>query len=244
MDSRALILTLSEWLGVAAVLMLAGLSARLRVPQVGFKYPRREGLVALSLFAVILAFRTLFAGGWLGSAAAEALHSGALEIRLAVAGLALVPFILALLIRRQPLRSAGWYGKALGGAVRVGLVLAALTIILRGQALALLNGITPEEGRALLLWLGICLAEESIFRGYIQLRLSWWWGAWPGLLATALLALIWEWPLLAAADGALPLAVALSAGRFVLLGWVAQKSKHTIAPLLYRTVSEWLFLVR
>ncbi len=243
MDTRTLILTLSEWLGVAAILMLAGLSPRLQIPQVGFKYPRREGMVALSLYVVILAIRTLFATGSMGSTAAASLRGGALDIRLLVAAFALVPFILALLIRRQPPRSAGWYGKALGGAVRVGLVLAALTIILHGKALSLLNGISPEEGRALVFWLGICLAEETIFRGYIQLRLSWWWGPWRGLLATALLSLIWDWPLLVSAGGSPALAIAVSAVRFVLLGWIAQKSRHTIAPFLYRAVSEWLLLV-
>ncbi len=244
MDSRTLILTLSEWLGVVAVLMLAGLSPRLSVPPVGFKYPRREGIVALSLFGLILALKSLFAAGALDTAIAENLRGGGLDARLLVAGLGLAPFLLALFIRRQPPRSAGWYAKALGGALRVGLVLAALTIILRSKALSIFDGVSPEEARSLLFWLGICLAEETVFRGYIQLRLSSWWGGRWGLLAVALLSLVWEWPLLLAARQGVALNLAINALRFLLLGWVAQKSKHVIAPILYRAVSEWLFLLR
>jgi membrane protease YdiL (CAAX protease family) len=243
-DSRALILTFSELLGAVAVLMLAGLSPRLKVPPVGFKYPRREGLVALSLFALILVLKSLVALGALGADAAADLRNGALEMRLIVAGVSLALIVLALLVRRQPPRSAGWYGKALGGALRVGFALAVLTIILRGKALLLLNGITPEEGRSLVFWLGICLAEETVFRGYIQLRLSWWWGERWGLAATALLFLLWEWPLLLAAQGVFVVSLAVFALRFILLGWIAQKSKHVLAPILYRAISEWLYLVQ
>lgn len=243
MDNRALILTLSEWLGVVAVLMLAGLSPRLSVPPVGFKYPRREGIVALSLFGLILAFRSLLAAGTMNSPIAVNLRSGGLDARLYIAVLGLVPFILALLIRRQPPRSAGWYAKALGGSLRVGLVLAALSIILRGKALSILNGVTPEETRSLLLWLGICLAEETIFRGYIQQRLSFWWGSRWGLPVVALLSLVWQLPLMLVSQQDIALNLALNAVHFLLLGWIAQKSKHVIAPVLYRAVSEWLSML-
>ncbi|MCC6147094.1 MAG: CPBP family intramembrane metalloprotease [Anaerolineaceae bacterium] len=244
MDSRALILTLSEILGVAAILMLAGLSPRLNIPSVGFKYPRREGLAALSLFILILVLKSLLALGTAGAAAAADLRSGALEMRLIVAGVGLGVIILALLLRRQPPRSTGWYGKALGGTLRVGFSLVILTIILRGKALLLLNGITPEEARGLVYWLGICLAEETIFRGYIQLRLSWWWGNRWGLVATAFLFLLWEWPLLLTAQTGLLLNLAMSILRVLLLGWIAQKSKHILAPALYRAISQWLYLVQ
>ena len=242
MDSRTLILTLSEWLGATAVLMLAGLSPRLHVPPVGFKYPRREGIVALSLFGLILAFKFLLAAGVGNTPTAEILRGGGLDSRLFIAGLSLAIFIVALLIRRQRPRSAGWYAKATGGAVRVGLVLAALSIILRSKAPAIFNGISPEEAHNLLFWLGICLAEETIFRGYIQLRLSSWWGWRWGLVVTALLSLAWEGPLLAVQPG-FALNLALGVVRFLLLGWIMQKSKHVIASTLYRAVSEWLFLI-
>jgi len=244
MDSHALILTFSEFLGVTAVLMLAGLSAQLKVAPVGFKYPRREGLAALVLFAVILAVKILFLAGTLGAPAAEAIRSGALTTRLALAGVALLICLLALRVRRQPLRSTGWYPKAFPGGIRVGIILALLAVILHGKGMTILNGISPQEARDLLVWIGIALGEETVFRGYIQLRLTWWLGTGKGLLLTALLSLIWDLPAVIASGIHPLLAILIGAVRFILLGWAASRSRHTMAPFLYRVVSEWLFFVQ
>lgn len=243
MGANVLILTLSEWLGVIAILMLAGLSPRLNVPSVGFKYPRREGWTGISLFVFILLLRVLVSSGSIGISSTNLYESRPPDFHLGMAVLALIPFLLALFIRKQPPRSAGWYGKALSGGIRVGLVLALLTVILRGQAFSLLNGISPEEGRSLILWLGICLAEETVFRGFIQMRLVCWLGKWPGILLTTLLSLAWTWPYLESTGTGLAWAVTAGVVRFVLLGWIAHKSKHVLAPVLYRTLSEWLYLV-
>jgi membrane protease YdiL (CAAX protease family) len=243
MDFNLLALNISEWLGIVAVMMLARLSPRLNIPAVGFRYPRREGMVALFLFALILALNVIFASGRLGEMLAAGLRGGALDVRLELAALSLVPVGLALAVRRQPVRSAGWYQAALGGGLRVGLILVMLTIVLRGKTSALFNGISPAEGRSLALWLGICLAEETIFRGYIQLRLSSWLGERWGLVVTAALFLLWQWPFLSNGPDGLLVTLLLAAVRAVLLGWIAQKSKHVLATVFYRAVSEWLVLL-
>lgn len=243
MDSRVLILHLSEWLGVIAVIMIAGLSPRLKVKPVGFLYPRREGLVALSLYLLIFLFQSLVASGSLGWVALSGLRSGAPQARMLVGVLSLAPVAAVLWLRRQPVRSAGWYRVALGGAFRTGIALVVLTIILRGKTLTLLNGITPQEARLLFYWLVICLAEETIFRGYIQLRLSSWLGETWGLLATSLLFLAWQWPFLAVQSSMLAVNLLVAIARALVAGWVAQKSKHVIAPILYRLTSEWLYFI-
>ena len=55
MTQTQLILIAAEYLGVIAVMMFAGTSARLRGRRpLAFKYPMREAIISLALFAVIL----------------------------------------------------------------------------------------------------------------------------------------------------------------------------------------------
>ena len=61
MERNDLILFASELIGVIAVTLLLTLSPRFRQQRVlTFRYPRREGIVALSLFAVTLVTAILF----------------------------------------------------------------------------------------------------------------------------------------------------------------------------------------
>lgn len=242
MSTPSLLLTLSEWLGVVAVMML--LSLKLHPALLGFRYPRREGLVSLSLYGLILllAVATYTPGGF-ASLLALANPLEQLTPRLALAILCLLPFILALVVRRQPLRSAGWGRGGLGVALRVVIVLVFLSVFLRGKIYSLLDGVTAEEGLALLLWIGISLAEESIFRGYIQLRLAGWIGPRYGWILTGLAFALWQIPRLMSAPAELPLNLGLALGQGLVLGWVMRKSGHVLAPALYRAVSEWLYLL-
>ncbi len=237
MDTRTLILTASEWLGVIAAGLFFGLSPRFKRPPLVFVYPRREVLVSVVLFGLVLGMNfSLYRHG----------NADDLTLRLSAAGLALTPFALALLVRRQPLRSAGWNRALTGAALRAGLVLILLTIILRGRIFTLLEGVPPEKGQALPLVAGICLAEESIFRGYIQPRLKGWLGIWAGLPVTAAMFATWQLPRLLAAGSAtnmLALGLGLALGQGLVLGWVQEKTGHVLTPFLYRTTSEWLSLL-
>jgi len=54
MDLKYWLGYLSEWLGVVAVVMIAGTSPLLKKRRpLGFRYPNREATYALSLFAVV-----------------------------------------------------------------------------------------------------------------------------------------------------------------------------------------------
>ena len=103
---------LSEWLGTLAVVMIAGTSPVLKkIRHIEFRYPKREATFSLSLFAVsyLIAFQyfsnsifsflidlgDLFAGGVLAQ-------------RMILAVICLIPFILAMILRGQPLKSIGW----------------------------------------------------------------------------------------------------------------------------------------
>lgn len=231
-----------ELLGAVSITLLMALNPRIKqTAPLAFKYSRREGLFALGLFAAAWVVAL-----WVGQNFTDltGLSGGQLAYSLVTAAAGLLIFAAALAYRRQPLRSAGWSRALLGPAAQLGIAVVLLSIFLRGKFSALIAGVSAEQGSALLMILAACLAQEFIFRGYIQLRLSAWWGPTWGWLASSLLFVLWLLPLywpagLAAA--ALPLAVQLA--QSLLAGWMMQKSRHVLAPALYRAISAWLSLL-
>ncbi len=238
MSRSQLIYLAAEYLGVVAVVMLLGLSARARAKhEVKFIYPRREGLYALGGFAAILAIAVIFfskAGG------------SDLPGTLTLAALCALPFAAFLLVRRQPIRSAGWGSANLRIGLMIGLALSILTIFLRNRFTSIIAGLPGEQIIQLLYWLGICLLEESIFRGYMQPRLSAWLGEIPGWVLAAALFALWRVPLWLAI-GQSPLALlpylGLTFVQGLVLGYVFRKSGSVLASGLYRAVSTWISLL-
>ena len=232
----------SEMLGVISVTLLVGLNPRIRQqPPLTFKYPRREGLISLLLFALILAFNFLVMNGSIlqPSMSSPALDQVYLQMVAAVAGAVLVGA--ALIYRRQPIRSAGWNQKLISPALQAGIAIVLLSIFLRGMLSRLLAGVSGEQSSALLLLLVLALAEETVFRGYIQLRLMAWLGAYPGWLVTGGLFVIWQIPhLLSLSGSALYVQLGIALVQGLLAGWMMMRCRHVLAPALYRAISLWL----
>ncbi len=238
MSLRDALLLLIEVMGVVAVTLLLTLSPRFRHAPLVFRYPRREGGIALSLFGLTLIGSFLYLGTT--KVAASAPLTGQINLM----GMALLLYLGALVARGQPLRSAGWGRATLFPALQLGLGLIFITLFLRGQFSRLLAGIPPEQGQALLLSLLLALGEESIFRGYLLPRWSAWLGPRTGWLINGLAFALWRlpWVLNTAPNVLWPaLGVALLQG--LLLGWIMQKSDHVLAPALYRGFSDWLRLL-
>jgi membrane protease YdiL (CAAX protease family) len=237
---------LSEWLGVIAVVMIAGISPMMkRVRRVDFTFPRRELTYASSLFALIYVFafqyfknpffsffKDFSAGFWGGEVAQRAL----------LALICLVPFIIALIARGQPILSIGWHPSNLRAALSVGMLLAVLVIFLRGKFMTMIGGISREQAAALGIYLVLVVAEETIFRGYIQPRLQAQFGQRWGWLVTAILFMLWQLPGRIWITPFTSLWIILVTGLIqgLLLGWIMQKSGHVLAPILYRAVSLWI----
>lgn len=236
---------LVELLGAIAVTMLMALNPRVKQqPPLAFKYARREGLFALGLFAGALLLALVTWNSWNDLTPTDSGLNGALAQQLGFAIAGAIVFAAALIYRHQPLRSAGWSRALFSPALQMGIAVVFLSIFLRGKFYQLISGVSSEQGIALLIILGICLAEEFIFRGYIQLRLSAWFGPRWGWLAASLLFVIWQLPrylLLGLPAAALPLAVQLV--QSLLAGWMMQKSRHILAPTLYRAISAWLTFI-
>ncbi len=244
MDSRTLILAGSEVMGVIAVMLLTGLSKRIRQrPLLGFKYPRREAVISLTLFSLLLALSILFYSGTIPTPQPFVNIPRELWQQL-VAGLAALLLVLALLyVRRQPIRSAGWNKAMLSPSLRLGLALAFLAVFLRGAIFSLMDGVSPAELSGLVVWLLLALAETTIFQGYIQLRLTSFFGDRFGWLAAAAVFLLWQLPRLLLQPETLWVRLGLAAVQALLLSWLMKRSGHVAGIALYRAVSEWIWLL-
>lgn len=245
MELNSLLTHLSEWLGVAAVAWFLGSLPRMKPVRTGFKYARRDGIMALSLSGVALLFAFATSTPQLRPLAARLfpLQGPAAELALPLftALLTLLPVLAATLLRGQPLRGAGWPASGLRLGLQTGLALALLTILLRNRALDLINGVSRPELVYLLAALGIAFAEETVFRGYIQLRLCWWLGETRGWLLTSLFYTVFRLALLLPLAGSTGLLLVLVAAvQGLLAGFLMRKTGHVLAPALYRAASIWM----
>jgi membrane protease YdiL (CAAX protease family) len=240
---------LSEWLGVIAVVMIAGTSPMLKkIRRIEFRYPRREATFALIFFALIFFFAFLFFSDRLFEplrAFAGTLVGGEIAWRMLMALIALVPLIILLIVGGQLPKSAGWSKDNIRANLTLAVVLIILVIFLRGKFTTLLQGISIQQGSLLLVILAWVIAEETIFRGYIQLRLMSFLGTTWGWLATSLLYVLWQLPgsaVLTQFNIEWPsLVIALVQG--LLLGWITRKTYHVAAPALLRAAATWLMLL-
>lgn len=240
-----LLLKLAETLGVIAVMMIAGTSQRLKYRPVQFKYPQRERRASITVYVLILAVVIIFYFTPIGKILLPAGGNPTLTTRLIVALVCLAIAAIVLFQRRQPLLSAGWGAKPnLKLGLRIGVMLVFLVIFLRGKLMSIVDGVTTSEGVALLLLLGICLAEETLFRGYLQLRITSWLGKPAGWLVTSTMFIVWQLPRLLTSPADLWLNLAVIITQSLLLGWIMQKTGHVIAPVLYRAVSDWLIILK
>jgi membrane protease YdiL (CAAX protease family) len=240
------------WMGVIAVTLILGLSPRFRRRPLVFVYPRREGLVSLGLTAllVVLAAAVVPAVTAVGETPLVSLLSPLappgeenLGSQFILSGLFVLPFALALLIRRQPLLSAGLGRQTLRPTLQLGAALAFITILLSNRTGAILDGVTGAEALYLAACVAVALAEEFIFRGYIQLRLSGWLGENQGWAAAAVLFTLWRGLLLVLASVSLPgllWPLVINLGLALLLGWILRKTGNILAGALYYAVHLWV----
>lgn len=236
-----LILQVSEWLGVIAVAMLAGISPRFTRKPLAFQYPRREVTVSLALFAACTVAAAIIYN-FFPPAQVELFPTA----RLMAGAACLFLTGMALRVRGQPARSAGWNQATLRPSLLLGLALAVLALFLRGRIFTMARQIGQAEAVSLLAWLGICIAEETLFRGYLKLRLSAAWGTWQGTAAAALLYALYQVPLrlyMGLELQAVLISVGLALLQGLVLGYLMQKSGNVLAGVIYRTISEWALAV-
>jgi len=170
---------------------------------------------------------------------------GNVNQRLLLAVILMTPFVLALVYRRQPIRTLGW-GKTFRPSFQLGLGLLALIIFLHGKIFAIINHMSGSLAVLFLVLLVIALLEESVFRGYIFIRLTAGFGSTSGLVMTALLATIWQAALLVDFNAAISVVLpglAIILVQSLVLGWVMKKSGHVIAPAMYAAISNFMIFL-
>jgi membrane protease YdiL (CAAX protease family) len=249
-DFTNIIIFVTEWLGVVAVAWLLGLSRRFQKPQIGFLYARRDGIIALSLSAVIIIFSYFYYTSIKLPQFPQPLRITPAPIHdllqaLILAVFCIAPFIVAMLVREQPIRSIGWNPALITPGLQMGVAMAILTIFLRNRVMNVLGGLATPFLSSLPIALGIALLEETIFRGYVQLRLVWWLGAWPGMVLSAVLFTLWHLPawLNTIPPQTIYYLCGLTFAQGLVLGWVMRKSGTVVAPALYRAISIWVSLL-
>ncbi len=246
MNTTSIIAQVAEWLGVIAVAWLLSLSPRFKRTQIGFRYARRDGMVALAIVFIVVIFSFIFSTTGLGDTLSAFVRlpgaAADLDRPLALAVFSLLPVIAALLLRGQPPRSAGWNRDMFRLGLQVGLALALLTIFLRNRVVDVISGVSIDQTWYLIGALAIAAAEETVFRGYIQLRLISWLGENRGWIASALAYAVWRLPALLGGSS-LPvilIGLALVLAQGLVSGFLMRKSGHLIAPVLYRAISIWM----
>ncbi len=246
-------------MGVIAVTLILTMSPRFVRRPLVFKFPQREGWVSLGLAAAGTALATAAGAGLLSRFAplvlpaefplrAEDLPGGmtsTLALGAAVAALVLaVPFVLALLVRGQPLLSAGLGAQTLKPSLQLGAALALITILLTNRTGTILDGVTSAESLGLLAAVASGFSEEFVFRGFALPRLSAWLGEQAGWLLSAALSALWRLPLMLILTGLRPEQMAASLVYSFLfgliLGWIQRKSGHILAPGLYHVIHNWV----
>ena len=114
-----------------------------------------------------------------------------------------------------------------------------ITLFLSGRIFSLFDGVNLQDIYTLLVWIGIGLVEETIFRGYMQPRLTAVWGMRIGWLATAGLYTLYIVPaLVGRPDFLAQLGVVLAYS--LTLGWIMLKTGHVLAGSLWRGISGWV----
>jgi hypothetical protein len=235
------LLFLSEWMGVIAVTLLLTMSRRFIARPVAFKYQRREVILS-SILAILLIAAAVYANLKLKLPTLP-YDAAPLPGQFLWALIILLPVALMMLIRRQPLLSIGLSRPSTRLGLTLGLALAFSTIILRGKAYSLLDGISSAEFDHLLLSLVLGLAGEIIFRGFLQLRFTGWLGRTGGWLLTALVYWLFCLPFVWLVSGSefpafwLPALIQLV--QAIMLGWIMRRSGNVLASGLYQAAHFW-----
>ncbi len=242
-DTTFLLRLLIEWVGIVAVILIARTSAKFRRPKLGFLYPRREATITLWIFFIAFAVGVglknfVPASAWL--------TKNGIALNLAV-GLTLgLLVVLAMLIRKQPIRSMGLGNKLLIPSLELGFALALLALFLKGGFPAILSFFTSTSMTKLGISFLIILCEEIYFRGYAQPRLGSFWNERVGIIVTAMLFVLWN--LLSFNLGAsnwesILFNCLLIFIHSLICSWIYKISGNVASTTLYRLVSIMTILV-
>lgn len=161
-----------------AALVVFTIAQRLLRPapvSVTFRSPGTEITISVVLYLMLFAF-VVFAFGRGGSAAPE--PAGPADytfpqalMQLLANAIILLPFGIALLIRRQGLKTIGISGQNLALSIAGGVIASLIVALILGQ-ITQRSWLSPATAFMLIAQLGVGVSEEAVFRGYLLTRFS------------------------------------------------------------------------
>ena len=160
----------------------------------------------------------------------------------------LLPMTVWVWRRRLGWRTCGWGREGVARALALGVLLGAGALLLRARPFAPQRLSLADTWWALAAYAVVALAEETLYRGFLQGRLEAWLGRWPGYLITALLFTALHLP--ARLLGGEPLIQALTYATVQLLpmallfGAAMLAARHTATPTLLHLAWNWASVVR
>jgi len=135
------------------------------------KYEKKDALIALCFYAYVCAVLYLF--GTLDRLFDRSL--GDFALHLISTGLIVVPCFVLILLRKQGIASIGIHTRNLGPALRAGLLLSVLVLLLRSILPGLISGLELQPFSHIIYMLFLCVTvailEDTMFTGYIQTRI-------------------------------------------------------------------------
>jgi membrane protease YdiL (CAAX protease family) len=161
--------------------------------------------------------------------------------QLLVSAASVVPLAVALRATGSDPASAGLTRALLGRSVGIGLTLAVIWLIVSG-AFRELASARPEHGYVLIAALSVGLAEEIMWRGYLQSRLVSWLGSRRGISLAAMLFAAFHIPQrwLAGVVGAdLILQIVIVALLGVVFGLLQAATRNVTLPVIVHTTIDW-----
>ena len=234
---------LSEWLGAIAVTLFARLSPRCKFRPVGFQYPKRELWVTNTLYFVAICGALWFYQPGRGLPAADPLGAEFLPSRMILGiGITILAAV-TLLLRRQPLKSAGWSKETFMPALQLGLAIGFAAIFLSGKMMRVISGTTSTNIALLGMAIVLCAAEETVFRGFIQLRLNSLIGTKFGWIITAVAHILWQLPMIFLYPGSFPVNLLIIAASSFVSGYMMLRCGNVFASTIYRSISVWIHLL-
>ena len=238
----------------AAFFLLIWVITRFHKPkslEIKFAAPRKDAVLAVGyvvglflIIAVIFSFLAQSAGGPLGPPEQFDFRRAISEWGV-YAAMSFIPVFILLKIRKQSFETVGITKKNVRLSVGVGIVLSILVIILSTTPEQLQgNFFSGNTFYAFIYYLAVGFGEELLFRGFLQLRCSFWLGEIRGLiLASTIMALI-HLPQRVFAVGLDPLRALISALSLMpfslLMGFLMLRTQNILGPSILHTVTNWV----
>jgi len=241
----------------AAFFLLIWLVTRFYKPkdlEIRFTAPRRDVVLAVGyvvglflIIAVVFSFLVRSAGGPLGTPEQFDFRR-ALSQWGVYAAMSFIPVSIILKIRKQSFETVGITKKNMRLSFEVGIVLSILIIILSTNPEQFLsNFFSGNTLYAFIYYLAVGFGEELLFRGFLQLRCSFWLGELRGLILASTIMALAHLPQRIFALGLDPLQALISALSLMpfslLMGFLMLRTRNILGPGILHTVTNWVSVV-